>query len=104
MEAGSTLRDARRRARFTQRELARRTGVAQPTIARIEAGQADPRLGTLDLLLAACGEVLGSTPRPGLGVDRSQIRALLRLSPRERLQLLRSDAAGLQRLEQAVGG
>lgn len=84
---------------MTQRELARRTGIAQPTIARIEAGVADPRVHTLERLLAACGHSLQSTPRPGTGVDRSQLRELLRLSPRQRLDLLRDDVAGLRRLE-----
>ena len=102
MPAQDLLRDARIRARLTQRQLARRTGIAQPTIARIEAGVADPRLRTLELLLAACGYSLQSAVRPGTGVDRSQLRALLGLSPRERLDLLRDDVAGLRRLEEAA--
>ena len=93
------LRESRRRAGLTQRELARRTNVAQPTIARIESGQADPRVATLERLLAACGQTLDATARRGEGVDRSQIRALLRVSPRRRLELLRKDAAGLERLD-----
>lgn len=99
MPGRELLRDARTRAGLTQRELARRTGVAQPTIARIEAGVADPRVGTLERLLAACGRSLQATVRPGTGVDRSQLRELLRLSPRQRLDLLRDDVAGLRRLE-----
>jgi transcriptional regulator with XRE-family HTH domain len=96
------LRQARIDAGFTQRELARRTGVAQPTIARIEAGVADARVETLDRLLSACGRSLVSRRRLGIGVDRTQIRELLRLTPRERLELLRDDVRGLRRLEQAV--
>lgn len=96
------LRRARREAGFTQRGLATRTRVAQPTIARIEAGTADPRTDTLDRLLRACGHELTSERRAGLGIDRSQIRALLRLPPVERLQLLRDDVAGLRRLERAI--
>lgn len=99
MPGRELLRDARARARLTQRELARRAGVAQPTIARIEAGVADPRVRTLERLLAACGHSLQATVRPGAGVDRSQLRILLRLSPRQRLDLLRDDVAGLRRLE-----
>ena len=96
--AQQLLRTARRRAGLTQRALAARTGVAQPTIARIERGQADPRVDTLERLLAACGEALSSSSRSGGGVDRSQIRALLGVSPRRRLDLLRDDVAGLDRL------
>ena len=102
MRAESLLRDARHRAGLTQRELARRTGVAQSTIARIEGGLADPRVQTLERLLIACGESLGAASRPGTGVDRSQMRELLRLSARQRLDLLRDDVAGLRRLEAAA--
>jgi transcriptional regulator with XRE-family HTH domain len=102
MSARHLLRDARRRARLTQRELARRTGVAQPTVARIEAGQNDPRVATLERLLAACGESLASIRRPGAGVDRSQFWELLRLEPIERLELLRADVAAMRRLEEAA--
>lgn len=101
MTGQKLLRDARARAGLTQRQLARQAGVAQPTIARIEAGVADPRVETLERLLAACGVSLVSAARPGVGVDRSQMRELLRLSPRRRLDLLRDDVAGLRRLEAA---
>lgn len=96
------MRAARQRAGWTQRELARHTGVAQPTIARIEAGTADPRISTVDRLLRACDVTLLPAPRPGAGVDRSQFRELLRLSPRDRLEMLRADVEGLRRLERAA--
>lgn len=76
--------------------------MAQPTIARIERGQVEPRIGTLARLLDACGERLIAEPIPGYGVDRTQIRELLKLTPRQRLELLRGDATGLARLERAV--
>jgi predicted transcriptional regulator len=104
MTASLMLRDARRHAGVTQRELARRTGVAQPTIARIESGAADPRVATLEVLLEMCGYVVESVPRPGRGVDRTQIRELLKQSPLRRLQLLAEDARGLAQLEQARRG
>jgi len=59
------LSTATRRAGFTQRVLAARTGVSQPTIARIERGKDDPRLGTLERLLNACGETIEVVPRRG---------------------------------------
>jgi transcriptional regulator with XRE-family HTH domain len=104
MGASSLLRDARQRASLTQRELAYRTGVAQPTIARIESGAADPRLATLEVLLEVCGYVVESRPRPGHGVDRTQIRELLKLTPLRRLQLLTEDVKGLAELEHARRG
>jgi transcriptional regulator with XRE-family HTH domain len=102
MDAGSTLKGARTRAALTQRELAARTGVAQPTIARIESGRADPRISTLDLLLSACGERLAVEFDRSPGIDRSQIHDLLRLTPRERVESLRGDAAGWDRFEAAL--
>lgn len=101
MSSRFSLRNARRSRGVSQRELAQRSGVAQPTIARIEAGTADPRLGTLERLFEACGWVIEAAPRPGERVDRSQMRELLLLTPRQRLELLRDDVAGLARLERA---
>lgn len=83
--AGRMLRDARRRAGLTQRQLAAKTEIPQETIARIERGRVDPRVGTLDRLLEGCGYGLESMPRLGIGVDRTQIRELLKLTPSERL-------------------
>lgn len=91
------LRRARRRAGLSQRALAAGTGVAQPTIARIEAGREDPRIATLDRLLRACGEALGAVPAAGGGVDRSGIRALLAMTPAERLAGLVAEAPALER-------
>jgi len=83
--AGRMVRDARKRAQLTQRELAAKSGIPQETIARIERGRADPRVTTLDRLLEACDYGLESMPRLGIGVDRTQIRELLKLTPSERL-------------------
>jgi len=83
--AARMLRYARSRARLTQRALAAKTGIPQETIARIERGRADPRLKTLDRLLEGCGYGLEMEPRLGIGVDRTQIRDLLKLTPSERL-------------------
>lgn len=45
-----------------------------------------PRADTLDRLLKACGFELRLGPIRGGGVDRSQIREWLELSPAERLE------------------
>jgi len=80
------LRNARRRAGLTQRALAARTGIPQETIARIEGGRVDPRVGTLDKLLEGCGHGLESMARLGIGIDRTLMRELLALSPDQRLR------------------
>lgn len=98
MNAGSTLRAARRSAGLTQRELAARVGVPQPAIARIESGAAVPRVDTLDRLLAGCGRELATAPRLGAGIDRGPIRALLSMTPTDRLRLAKREAANLDRL------
>jgi transcriptional regulator with XRE-family HTH domain len=102
MDPGRTLKLARRRARLSQRVLAARTGVAQPTIARIEGGKDDPRLSTLDRLLRACHEDLEALPAIGVGIDRSEIRRLLGLSPGARARELAAEASALARLDNAV--
>jgi len=102
MDAARTLRDARRRARLTQRALASRTGIPQPAIARIERGTVVPRVDTLDRLLAGCGQQLATERRPGLGIDRTAIRALLRLTPAQRLRLATREGRNLERLARAA--
>ena len=92
------LREARSAAGLTQRALARLAGVQQPTVARIESGTVVPKVDTLDRLLRQCGRELVTAPRAGTGLDRSQITELLRLSPRDRLELLVADARGLDLL------
>jgi transcriptional regulator with XRE-family HTH domain len=87
MNAGTILREARRGAGLSQRELAHRAGVPQPAVSRIERDHGSPRLDTLDRLLRPCGKILQLAERPGLGVDRTLIRERLRLSPGERARL-----------------
>jgi predicted transcriptional regulator len=101
MNAARALRLARRRAQLTQRALALRAGVAQPTVARIEVGSEVPRVDTLDRLLRVCGETIDTVPRAGVGVDRTGIRELLALTPAARLASLREEAAAHERLRRA---
>jgi hypothetical protein len=98
VDAAETLRNGRRAAGLTQRALARLASVPQPTVARIETGAVMPRVDTLDRLLAACGRELRSLPKPGGGIDRSPIRAMLALEPGERLRLATREARNLDRL------
>lgn len=77
------MRAARRRAGFTQTELARRAGLPIRTVHRIEHGQVDPRLGTVLRLLTECGWTL--VPEARSSIDRSEIRCLLDMSTLQRL-------------------
>ena len=97
-----TLRNARRRAGFTQRDLAREAGVPQSTIARLEAGAVTPRVDSLQHLLRACGERLEARPRRGAEIDRSLIREMLRMKPIQRLQRASAEANSLNALLEKV--
>ena len=51
-----TLREARKRAKLTQVELAAKTGVLQTTISRLEVGKAtDPNFSTVVRIAKALG-------------------------------------------------
>lgn len=89
--AGRMVRDARHRAKLTQRELAAKAGIPQATIARVERGRVDPRVGTLDRLLEACGYGLESMPRLGIGIDRTQITERLQTPMGRRLEIAMAD-------------
>lgn len=52
---GARLRELRLAAGLTQAELARRTGIHRPNIARVEAGRHTPSLETLSRLAGAIG-------------------------------------------------
>ena len=99
MSASAFLRYARRKANLSQRELGRRAGVTQATIARVEEDRISPRFETLERLLEACGFELQVVPRRGVGVDRTAIRELLRRSPGERARLAGREARQLEKLE-----
>lgn len=86
MSATLWVNQARRAAQLSQRELCRRSGVAQSAIARIERGQQVPRTDTLERLLTACGFELRLGPERGGGVDRSLTTHWLELSPAERAE------------------
>jgi predicted transcriptional regulator len=87
---------ARQRAHLSQRRLARRAGVPQPTIARIESGAVTPNLSTLEKLLASCGYRL-AVEAAAAPVDRSQIRELLALAPADRLRRAALEGRNLDR-------
>jgi transcriptional regulator with XRE-family HTH domain len=55
MNAGQFVREARRRAGLTQRALAGRAGVTQPTVARIESDTIEPPFSRVLDLVRACG-------------------------------------------------
>jgi transcriptional regulator with XRE-family HTH domain len=87
VDTRTVLLEARGQAGISQRELARRSGVPQAAISRMERGLVSPRVETLDRLLRSCGRDLAIVGRPGTGLDRTLIRERLRLTPAERGRL-----------------
>lgn len=65
VNAAKLLREARLAAGFTQRELARRSGVSQPHVSAYETGKRQPTVPTMARLIDATGHglVLGLRPR-----------------------------------------
>jgi transcriptional regulator with XRE-family HTH domain len=55
VQAGDLIREARRRAGLTQRELADRLGTTQSAIARLERGGTEPSYERVAEALRACG-------------------------------------------------
>ncbi|MEA2522666.1 MAG: hypothetical protein QOI81_2312 [Actinomycetota bacterium] len=55
MRGGTFIREARRRAGLSQRELAGRLGTTQSAIARLERGRAEPSFARVGEALQACG-------------------------------------------------
>lgn len=88
---GSDLvREARRRAGLTQRELAELAGTTQSAIARLESGRTAPSFDTVVRLLRLCGFALLVALDPYDDSDLAQAKAILRLTPDERLAYLAS--------------
>jgi transcriptional regulator with XRE-family HTH domain len=80
------LKEARRRAGLTQRELAERLGTTQSSIARMESGVVSPTFATLRSAIEACGFEI----RVGLGEPDPETDSLfnqtLALTPAERIR------------------
>jgi transcriptional regulator with XRE-family HTH domain len=104
MDAGQFLREARRRADMTQRELAARAGVSQPLVARIEGGTVDPPFERLLELVRACGFDLEIHIVP-LDEDAwTLVERGASASPDERLDRMLAGVDLLEAGEEARGG
>jgi transcriptional regulator with XRE-family HTH domain len=87
--AADLIKEARSRAGLTQAQLARRLGVSQAAVARIEAPQANPTIATLEHALRATGRRLALATEPlARGIDETLVIEQLRLTPGQRLAQL----------------
>lgn len=96
------IRNARREAQMTQAELARRLGVSQPAVAKLERPGANPTVETLERVLSATGHrLLLNAPAHRPGVDESLIRRQLELTPEQRIRGIEAMYAQMHSLTQA---
>lgn len=75
------IREWRAKRKLSQRELAERSGVSREYIARLELGQHDPTVGTLEKLAKALGvpvsallDAPAATEKPRKGRGRRSTR------------------------------
>jgi transcriptional regulator with XRE-family HTH domain len=87
--SSTLLKRARRDAGLTQVQLARRLGVSQAAVAKLERVQANPTIATLEHALGAVGRRLVLSTEPvRRGVDETLVVEQLRLTPQQRLTQL----------------
>jgi transcriptional regulator with XRE-family HTH domain len=97
------IKDARRQAGLSQAELARRLETTQSAIARLESPRSNPRLDTLDRVIAAAGHELELSFRtPAPQVDETMTASNLRMSSADRLRHFAAAYTDLRRLAPTV--
>ncbi len=100
---GSDLvREARKRAGLSQRELGARAGTTQSSIARLEAGRTSPSLDTVRRLIRLCGLDLEVMIVPYDDSDLAQAAPLAEMSYEERAAYLTTTANTLLRQRDQV--
>jgi transcriptional regulator with XRE-family HTH domain len=86
MSTGSIIREARVAEGLTQAALARRLGITQPAIARLEAAGDEVTVATLQRALNAMGRALVlQVVKQKSSVDATLLHSTLALTPAERL-------------------
>jgi transcriptional regulator with XRE-family HTH domain len=97
MSTGSLIRQARQAEGLTQAALARRLGVTQPAVARVEAAGDEVTVATLQRFLSAMGRalVLEVVKRPS-SVDETLLHSTLALTPAERLDSFAASYANVR--------
>ena len=96
------VREARKRARLTQRELAERAGTTQSAIARLESGRTRPAFDDVLRLVRLCGLDVEFRLVERESSEWMQAQELLRLTPAERLDHVLKVAHQVEELREAV--
>src|ERR671922_2711451 len=97
------IREARMAEGLTQAALARRLGITQPAIARLEAAGDEVTVATLQRALTAMGRalVLQVVKRPS-SVDETLLHSTLAMTPDERLARFESWYRDMQAIRNDV--
>lgn len=95
------VREARKRAALSQRELAERAGTTQSAIARIETGRSTPTFDTVLRLVRLCGLDLDIMLVERDDSDWVQAQRLEGLTPEARVRRMERVAAQMRELRQA---
>ena len=95
------VREARKRAGLTQRELAEKAGTTQSAIARLESGRTRPAFDDVLRLVRLCGMDLDIMLGEWDDSDWAQARAQLLLSPVERIRRMERVADQMRRFREA---
>ena len=101
MIGGELVREARKRARMTQAQLAELAGTTQSAIARMESGRTSPSFEQVERLMRLCGFQLIVELAPYDDSDIVQAEALLRATPDDRLRRLESTIRFVNELREA---
>ena len=87
MSTGALIRETRLAEGLTQAALARRLGITQPSVARLEAAGDEVSVATLQRALNAMGRALDiRVVARKSSVDETLLHSTLRLTPDERLR------------------
>lgn len=86
MRGGDLVREARRRAGLTQRELADRIGTTQSAIARLERGRTEPSYERVMEAVRACGLELVAQLLPADDADWTVASTNLLADPETRVR------------------
>ena len=105
MRGGDLIREARRRAGLTQRELADRLGTTQSAIARLERGRTEPSYERVVEAVRACGLTLVVQLLPADDADWTVASTNLLADPETRVRrhqaALRFARAGRKAMDDA---
>ena len=95
------VREARKRAGLTQRELAEKAGTTQSAIARLESGRTQPAFDAVLRLVRLCGMDLDIMLSERDDSDWAQARAQLLLSPAQRIRRMDQVARQMLKIREA---